>query len=233
MLVELSVVERRYQAVRRSCLPQRRCSLELDGLRLDVTLIEPPYRRFVDLPGWATATAEKKLRAALPRRWTHVQSVCAEARRIAPAFADGEVLVAAAVLHDVGYAPDLAATRFHPLDGARFLQTQDAPARLCALIARHSCALKEAELRGCADDLAEFPDEETPLRDALWYCDMVTGPDGQRLTVDDRLAEIQSRYGPESIVGQFIDVARPELLGAVERTIERYTAAGIPQPRYG
>ena len=162
-----------------------------------------------------------------------MQSVCAEARRIAPAFADGEVLVAAAVLHDVGYAPDLATTRFHPLDGARFLQTQDAPARLCALIARHSCAVKEAELRGCADDLAEFPDEETPLRDALWYCDMVTGPDGQRLTVDDRLAEIQSRYGPESIVGQFIDLARPELLGAVERTIERYTAAGIPQPRYG
>ena len=52
-------------------------------------------------------------------------------------------------------------------------------------------------------------------------------------TVDERLAEIQSRYGPESIVGQFIDLARPELLGAVERTIERYTAAGIPQPRYG
>ncbi len=162
-----------------------------------------------------------------------MESVGAEARRIAPAFADSAMLIAAAVLHDVGYAPNLAATRFHPLDGARFLQTQDAPARLCALIARHSCAVKEAELRGCADDLAEFPDEETPLRDALWYCDMVTGPGGQRLTVDERLAEIQSRYGPESIVGQFIDLARPELLGAVERTVARYTAAGIPQPIYG
>ncbi|MDT0352918.1 hypothetical protein [Pseudonocardia charpentierae] len=93
--------------------------------------------------------------------------------------------------------------------------------------------MKEAELRGFADDFAEFPDEETPVRDALWYCDMVTGPDGQRVAVDERLAEIQSRYGPDSIVGQFIDLARPELLGAVERTIERYTAAGIPQPKYG
>lgn len=181
----------------------------------------------------AERTAEQHLGGTLPRRWAHVQSVASEARRIASAFDDGEVLVTAAILHDIGYAPDLAATKFHPLDGARFLQAQNAPARLCALVARHSCAIKEAELRGCARDVAKFPDEETPLRDALWYCDMVTGPDGQRLTVDDRLAEIQSRYGPESLIGKFVDTARPELVAAVDRTIERYTAAGIPQPKYG
>ncbi|MCX6466221.1 MAG: hypothetical protein NTW05_21915 [Pseudonocardiales bacterium] len=62
---------------------------------------------------------------------------------------------------------------------------------------------------------------------------MVTGPDGQRLTVDDRLAEIRTRYGLDSIVGQFIDIAAQELVAAVDRTIERYTAAGIPQPKYG
>lgn len=181
----------------------------------------------------AEQTTEQHLSGNLPRRWAHVRSVAAEARRIAPAFGEGELLVTAAVLHDIGYAPDLVATRFHPLDGARFLQARDAPDRLCALVARHSCALKEAELRGYAADVAEFPDEETPLRDALWYCDMVTGPDGQWLTVDDRLAEIRSRYGPESLVGRFLDVARPELVAAVDRTIECYTAAGIPQPRYG
>ena len=32
-----------------------------------------------------------------------------------------EVLTQAAVLHDVGYAPDVAITGFHPLDGARHL----------------------------------------------------------------------------------------------------------------
>lgn len=181
----------------------------------------------------ADRMAEEHLSLTLPQRWAHVQSVAAEARRIAPAFDDGDLLVTAAVLHDIGYAPDLTATKFHPLDGARFLQAQEAPARLCALVARHSCAINEAELRGCAADVAVFPDEETPLRDALWYCDMVTGPDGQRLTVDDRLAEIQNRYGPESLVGQFLDVACPELVAAVDRTIERYTAAGIPQPKYG
>lgn len=177
--------------------------------------------------------ARQRLSEPLPRRWAHVRSVAAEARRITPAFDDSEMLVTAAVLHDIGYAPDLATTSFHPLDGARFLQAQKAPARLCALVARHSCSIMEAELRGCAAEVAAFADEETPLRDALWYCDMVTGPNGQRLTVDDRLAEILSRYGPESLVGQFIDVARPELVAAVDRTIERYTAAGLAQPKYG
>lgn len=62
--------------------------------------------------------------------------------------------------------------------GGRFLQAQNAPARLYALVARHYCAIKEAELRGCAADAAKLADEATPLRDALWYCDMVTGPDG-------------------------------------------------------
>lgn len=180
-----------------------------------------------------TSWAVQQLSTTLPRRWAHVQSVSAEARRIASAFDDGELLAAAAELHDIGYAPDLATTGFHPLDGARFLQAQGAPDRLCALVARHSCAIKEAELRGWVADVAKYADEETPVRDALWYCDMVTGPDGQRLTVSDRLAEIRGRYGPESLVSRFLDIARPDLVAAVDRTIERYTAAGILQPKYG
>lgn len=187
----------------------------------------------MDLTRLAEQTAKQHLYVALPRRWAHVQSVATEARRIAPAFDDGELLVAAAVLHDIGYAPDLAMRSFHPLDGALSLQALNAPARLCALVARHSCAIYEAELRGYGADIAEFPDEMSPLRDALWYCDMVTGPDGRRLTVGDRLSEIRSRYGPESLVSRFLDIARPELVAAVDRTIERYTAAGIPQPKYG
>lgn len=177
--------------------------------------------------------AEEHLSRRLPRRWAHVQAAVAEARRVAPAFCDSALLLDATVLHDIGYSPDLATTKFHQLDGARLLQTQEMSARLCALVARHSCAIREAELTGFAADIAAFPDEETPLRDALWYCDLVTGPDGQRLTVYDHLAEISSRYGPEGIVGRFVDAARPELVAAVDRTIERYTAVGIPQPRYG
>jgi hypothetical protein len=50
-------------------------------------------------------------------------SVGQRAGGAAPLFGakDGDLLVSAALLHDIGYAPDLAMTGFHPLDGARYL----------------------------------------------------------------------------------------------------------------
>ncbi|WP_394378549.1 hypothetical protein [Saccharopolyspora spinosa] len=35
-----------------------------------------------------------------------------------------DTLVAAAWLHDIGYSPEIGHTHFHPLDGARWLQSQ-------------------------------------------------------------------------------------------------------------
>lgn len=32
---------------------------------------------------------------------------------------------------------------------------------------------------------------------------MTTGPDGQNLSVEDRLAEIRQRYGPDDLVTRF------------------------------
>ena len=147
----------------------------------------------------------------------------------APLFgeADGRLLVAAGVLHDVGYSPEIARTRFHPLDGARYLRELRADDRLVALVAHHSCAYREAELRGLSAELTEWIDEETPLRDALWWADMTTSPDGVVVSFDERLKEIQERYGPEDLVTFFIRQAAPELRGAVERTEDRLRAAGI------
>ena len=144
------------------------------------------------LVDWAYTTSRSRLADVLPRRWSHVQSVADEAQRIAViAGDDAELLVAAAVLHDVGYAPSVATTRFHPLDGARYLAEVGASRRLCCLVARHSCAIREAEMRGLAHDVEQFEDDASPLRDALWYCDMVTGPNGERLQFQDRISEIQ------------------------------------------
>jgi hypothetical protein len=139
----------------------------------------------------------------------------------------GELLVAAAVLHDVGYAPKIANTGFHPLDGARTLRDVTDNTRLVALVAHHSCAYREAELRGLSAELTEWVDEETPLRDALWWADMTTSPDGVAMSFGERITEIQERYGPQDLVTFFIRQAEPELRGAVERTEARLRAAGI------
>ena len=76
-----------------------------------------------ELTEWAYPLAESLLAEPLPRRWKHSLGVADRARTIAPTLgADAELLEAAAVLHDIGYAPDLAKTGFHPLDGARYLR---------------------------------------------------------------------------------------------------------------
>jgi hypothetical protein len=182
----------------------------------------------MNLVALAHEVAGERLAVALPRRWAHVEGVARRARVAQPLFGEeASLLVSAAVLHDVGYAPDLARSGFHPLDGARYLRKLDAPERLCGLVAHHSCAWREAELRGLSAELAEWADEETPLRDALWWADMTTSPDGDTVSFERRIAEIQERYGPDDLVTFFIRQAKPELQAAVERTEERLRAAGI------
>ncbi|MFJ4912187.1 metal-dependent phosphohydrolase [Streptomyces sp. NPDC088726] len=134
------------------------------------------------------------------------------------------------LLHDVGYAPRLAATGFHPLDGARFLRDDHAAdERLVRLVANHSLALLEAEERGLRGELeAEFPLlDDHRLVDALVYCDMTTTPDGKGTSAEDRLSEIMKRYGADSPVGRFIRRASPDILAAVGRV----EAALAAQPR--
>ncbi|MFE4371848.1 HD domain-containing protein [Streptomyces sp. NPDC056835] len=180
---------------------------------------------------WACTVAEAELSEPLPRRWAHSQGVARRAVELAVVLGDdAELLASAAVLHDVGYAPRLAVTGFHPLDGARFLRdVHAADDRLVRLVANHSLALLEAEERGLREVLeAEFPllgDQR--LVDALIYCDMTTTPDGEVTSVEARLAEITARYGADSLVGRFIRRAAPEIVAAVGRV----EAALAAQPR--
>jgi HD superfamily phosphodiesterase len=169
---------------------------------------------------WAEEIARKLLEVSLPRRWSHVQGVAARARSLASLLGDhADLLETAAWLHDIGYSPELADTGFHPLDGARYLRaTHHADDLLCRLVAHHSCAIIEAEERGLADTLSsEFMPVDGLLADALIYCDMSTGPDGQALPVEQRLAEIAGRYGPEHLVTRSIRRSSPLLIAAVRR----------------
>ncbi|MFJ4899446.1 MULTISPECIES: HD domain-containing protein [unclassified Streptomyces] len=183
------------------------------------------------MANWARAVAEAELSGPLPRRWAHSLGVSRRAARVAEAMEGAsELLFSAAILHDVGYAPRLAVTGFHSLDGARFLRdTHAVDERLVRLVANHSFALLEAEERGLRAVLeAEFPLlDDQRLVDALVYCDMTTTPDGEVTSVEARLAEIAARYGAGSLVGHFIRRAEPDIIAAVRR-VESALAA---QPR--
>ncbi|WP_019631090.1 HD domain-containing protein [Actinomadura atramentaria] len=173
-----------------------------------------------DIAQWARETARAQLEGPLPRRWAHTQGVARQARTLAPLVGDDAgVLEAAAWLHDIGYAPALTATGFHPLDGARYLRdVHSLDAWLCRLVAHHTCALLEARERGLDDVLvAEFGAEPPALFEPLLYCDMTTSPDGEQLPVEQRIAEIQARYGPGHLVSRFITAASPTLVEAVNR----------------
>jgi len=180
------------------------------------------------LTEWAYPLAESLLSEPLPRRWKHSLGVAERARTIAAVVGeDAELLEAAAVLHDIGYAPDLAKTGFHPLDGARYLRDiAGADERVVRLVAHHSCAWMEAEARGMREELeGEFPREPAGLNDALCYCDMNTTPDGTPTNPVDRINEITGRYGPDSLIGTFIRRAEPEILASTSRVLEQVAAA--------
>ncbi|MEI5102456.1 HD domain-containing protein [Streptomyces sp. PmtG] len=182
------------------------------------------------LTEWAYSLSESLLSEPLPRRWAHSLGVAARARSLSPVLGeDSELLEAAAVLHDIGYSPAIATTGFHPLDGARFLRHQErADERIVRLVAHHSCALLEAEERGLRKELeSEFELERSDLVDALLYCDMTTTPDGMQTTPTKRLQEIVQRYGPDTIVGRFIQRATTDIHGAAERVEERLARASV------
>lgn len=170
--------------------------------------------------GELVAQAEELARrhlAPLSRRMAHVEGVARQAAHATAIVDAPDLLISAAWLHDIGYAPDICQTGFHPVDGAVFLRERGFDDRLCGLVANHSGAYAEAGLRGL--DIA-WPDEQSALRNALWWADITTTPTGEVTTASERIGEIQIRYGTEHFVTQAIAEAAPELLAAAESTEE-------------
>lgn len=177
----------------------------------------------------AVALAER-LVAPLGRRWKHVQTVAQRAEDLSSVLSpdDSSALVAAAWLHDIGYSPTIGHTRFHPLDGARHLRAEGWPERIVNLVAHHSGARFEAAERGLSRELSDFPLEDSAVMDALVTADLTTGPGGERLTYDERIAEILKRYPPDDPVHRTWVKAAPILKECVVRTEDRLAKV---QPR--
>jgi HD domain len=174
----------------------------------------------VEVAVWARDLAGQLLAEPLPIRWAHVQGVARAAESISHIVGDdASLLISAAWLHDVGYAPAVAKTGLHQLDGARHLRdAEHADNLLCRLVANHSYAVVEAGNRGLADELTgEFPRVDGLISDALTYCDMTTSPTGEAVDVESRLGEILSRYGEGNVVAESIRVASARIRMSVEK----------------
>jgi hypothetical protein len=97
--------------------------------------------------------------------------------------------------------------------------------RIARLVAHHSCAVYEARVRGFERDLlAEFKPEESVTHDALVFCDMTTGPDGQAMSFEDRVREVHERYG-EGDISRALRLAEPCLKAAVDRICQAMKAS--------
>jgi putative nucleotidyltransferase with HDIG domain len=153
-------------------------------------------------------------------RWRHSAGVAEQAAELAERLGlDVDVLVSAAWLHDIGYADPLVVTGFHPLDGAHFLADHGWSMRVVGLVAQHSGAGYVAAARGLAVGLAAYPDEGGLMSDALTYADQIVGPAGDRMSPEERYAEMLLRRGPNSWNARVDHVRRP-YLESVSRRVE-------------
>ena len=174
----------------------------------------------------ARQLAEELLANALPQRWAHTQGVAHQARFLAPVLGPlASTVEQAAWLHDIGYSPALVKTGFHPLDGARFLRDHtDIGSPVAVLVAHHSGASVEAANRGLLEELSsEFPDDafDDFALAGLTYSDMVVGPGGEPMSVDERLAEILRRYPPDDVVHRSIEQSSEAIRGQCARVAAR------------
>lgn len=129
----------------------------------------------------------------------------------------------AGLLHDVGKSPALAREgRLHQLTGAEYLMGRGQE-RLAHLVAHHSGGYLEA-LRAEAT-ISPYRREGSLVADILDLGDLITGPEGQLLTVRERYEDIVHRYGTS-------DLAITDYLPELRQVTERVLRAAAPGPVY-
>jgi hypothetical protein len=204
---------------------------------MDVDQIRPVTGSGVPTRSQAETIA-RGLLGDLGTRMAHVHTAGSMADRLGVLFDIDEaaLLVAAATLHDVGYAPHIAHTGFHPLDGALHLRSIGLPERLCSLVAHHSEAVMTAAQHGVLDLEAQFTRERSLLADALVYADMHSAPDGQMIRAEHRLADIARRRPDpvEAVRAQRLRAAMARVGAALAAHVGHLEAASqvlVPGPR--
>lgn len=132
-----------------------------------------------------------------------------------------EDVASAAWLHDIGYASELVRSGMHAIDGAAYLDLHGAPDLVVSLVAFHTGAEYEADERGLIDELIQFDRPPQDALDVLILADLITGPDGSRVAVSDRLDDIFDRYALEHPVHRAVTRSRDYLEDSAARAASR------------
>lgn len=188
----------------------------------------------ISLAAEAREIAETHLANSLPRRWSHTIGVAGAAEWLARALTPEKVepIVAAAWLHDIGYAPALAANGFHPIDGAAHItRTRPQWANVASLVAHHTGAAFEAHERGLGSLLASYPFPiDVQELAVLNTADLCTSPDGVLVDPQTRLNEILDRYAPQHPVHRAVAKSGPLLLAQARLVMGAAGGRPLPQP---
>lgn len=172
-----------------------------------------------NLTAWGLELAARHL-GSMPDRLNHSLCVARRAHEVRRGVEDpGRHLVAAALVHDLGYDPELRRTGMHAIDGASYLRSLGAPDEVVCLVAFHTGAEYEADERGLADELAAFSRPPQGLLDLLILADLTSSPTGSPISVEDRLSEIFTRYPSEHAVHRSVSRSREYLEGAASRAL--------------
>lgn len=164
------------------------------------------------------ARIARRLLADVGTRLAHTRCVADHAAQATESLpADWrEPLVSAAWLHDIGYAPSLVSSGFHPLDGARWLASQGWGPEVCSIVAWHTRAATECDLRGLlAETTAEFCLPPADVQAAMTWADLMSSPEGQPCSPEARVAGILDRYGRGSVVHEATCRNRADLLADI------------------
>ena len=163
-----------------------------------------------------------------PDRLRHLAAVAARADALSVTVPTDMVdaLVASAWLHDIGYAPALRQTGFHPLDGATYLRQEGWPDDVCALVAHHSGSRFVARINGLDGSLGKFEFAEDAASDVLTSADNTAGQDGSLVKMTERLREKMQRHGPDS-PGALANPERDDYIrAAARRVVHRLAKVG-------
>lgn len=174
------------------------------------------YHRFMDAAAARRSACE--LLIDQPRRLAHSIATGDRATVITRVISGLSVnlVVQAAYLHDIGYAGGLRVTGCHSLDGARWLAGRG-ESELAGLVAHHSAATFEVAERRLDHFLSDYLAGRQVDSDVLTYCDMTTGPAGEPMILDERIADIRRRYPETTHVRRAIEKGLPDLRAAVGR----------------